>query len=117
MSLSSTSIAEMIPPPPEETILIPEIKSPVLQKSLRTGSLVWSIIGMGIVAFGIKTIFTGVTNGPDVPIIHDGITIAVSGSLIAAFFSFLHQSFSEKASEPISKVEFFPVSEKTILTK
>ncbi len=91
-------------PGPEETELFPD---PVAERgnaaARRRNGIALAGAGAGILlsAFGVSALFRGAADGFDSSAMHTGLTVAVSGSLVAALFSALRDSTDQ--SDPGSK--------------
>lgn len=72
-------------PETAETEALPAPSSPKDQRIESTAALAGILGGMVLSAFGISLFFRGAGDGLDTQTMHQGLGIALSGSLIAAF--------------------------------
>lgn len=76
-------------PEPIERELVPEPQSEAGKRALSGVSLFGVGAGLALSAVGISLFFSAAGDGLDSPAMHRGLTVAVSGSLVAAIFSAL----------------------------
>lgn len=75
-----------------ERELLPEPESQTGKRTRNAVSLAGVGVGLALSAVGISLFFSAAGDGLDSPAMHQGLTVAVSGSLVAAIFSALRNS-------------------------